>query len=71
MKAAFFSPSSHPQHSSREYGNRAHIGAPRHVYTNESRKNSNGAVKMRPLTLPGGDQAVHSPERILSNGESQ
>ncbi len=70
MKVALFRSTLCPHDSSRHHGNRAHVGGPLHVYTDET-KRSNGAVRMRPLTLPSRDQAVHSPERILSSGKSK
>lgn len=70
MKALFSHSSLHPHDSSRHCGSRAHVVGPIRVYTDEYRR-GNGTVKMRPLTLPGRDQAIHSPEIILSNGESQ
>ena len=43
--------------------------APVCVYTSDS-KGSNGQVKMRQLILPGREQPMHRPERVMSNGEA-
>ena len=70
MKASFFHSGLQLHGSSRNCANRAHLVEPLHVYTDESRR-GNGAVKMRPLTLSGRDEPIHSPETVLSIGESQ
>lgn len=43
--------------------------APVCVYTSDS-KGSNRQVKMRQLILPGREQPMHRPERVMSNGEA-
>lgn len=65
MNTSYFQANTH-LHVQKQSG-RAIVAAPLNVYTNVS-KGNNGRVKMRPLTLPGREQVIHSPDRGLSNG---